>query len=307
MKKIISSILHSYLFVALAAIVLGVFLPGLFTKLSGYTPVFLGIIFFLSSLKINISNLKTEAKDWKIIFLVCFFILFVTPFIIYFITLQIYPPLAIAFLLLSVMPAGMTSPLLSEFIGGRQSLALVLTIFTSLLAPLTAPFMIQTLAGHSVTVDFWAMVKLLSLVIYLPFFLAQIIKHTNHSLVEKTSSYFKTFSMVLLGFLIASVVAKQSGFILEGIQKRGDLFSYLAALALLFIVLHVLGYFLVFWKGKEYRITVAICVVYMNFTLAIELANKFFPETNVLLPVVFSVLPWALFFTPFKLLVNRRR
>lgn len=306
-RQIISSILHSYLFVALVAILLGVFLPNIFKQLSPYTTIFLGIIFFLSSLKIDISNIKREVQDWKVISWVSIFVLFITPVIIYFLTLKLYAPLALAFLLLSVMPAGMTSPLLSEFIGGRQSLALVLTMLTSLLAPFTVPLMIKILAGHSVTVDFWAMVKLLSLVIYLPFILAQIVKFTNKKIVEKTSSYFKTSSMILLGFLIASVVAKQSHFIIEGINRGGDLIYHLIGLLVLFFILHILGYFLVFWRGREDKITITICVTYMNFTLAIELANKFFPEANVLLPVVFSVLPWALLLTPFGALVNNKK
>jgi len=304
---IISSVLHSYLFVATVAIILGLFLPNIFQKLSGYTTIFLGIIFFLSSLKIDISSLKAEIRDWKVIFLVCAFILFVTPAIIYFLTLQIFPSLATAFLLLAVMPAGMTSPLLSEFVGGRQSLALVLTILTSLLAPLTVPFMVNLLAGETVSVDFFAMFKLLSLVIYIPFILAQAFTFVGHEVVERASPYFKTPSMILLGFLVASVVAKQSDYIIEKINMGGDLFVYLGGLVVLFVSLHVMGYFLVFWKSVEDRITITICVTYMNFTLAIEIANKFFPEPNVLLPVVLSVLPWALLLTPFQMILRRTR
>ncbi len=302
---IISSILHSYLFVATSAILLGLFLPQIFERLAGYTTIFLGIIFFLSSLKIDISNLKIEIRDWKVIFLVCVFILLITPAIVYFLTLQLYAPLALAFLLLAVMPSGMTSPLLSEFVGGRQSLALVLTILTSLLAPLTVPFMVSLLAGQTVEVDFWAMFKLLSLVIYIPFLLAQVVTFFGRQVVEKMSSYFKTPSMVLLGFLIAAIVAKQSDFIMGKINTGGDLFVHLSALFVLFIVLHILGYFLVFWKGAQDRITISVCVTYVNFTLAIEIANKFFPEANVLLPVVLSVLPWALLLTPFQMITKR--
>jgi len=304
--QILYSILHSYLFVATVAIILGFFLPNIFQKFSGYTTIFLGIIFFLSSLKIDISNLKAEIRDWKAVFLVCAFILFITPAVVYFLTLQLYPSLAIAFLLLSAMPAGMTSPLLSEFVGGRQSLALVLTIFTSLLAPFTVPFMVNVLAGESVTVDFFEMFKLLSLVIYIPFLLAQLVKFVSREAIEKASPYFKTTSVILLGFLVASVVAKQSNFIFEKINIGGDLFQYLIGLIILFIVLHIMGYFLVFWKSVEDRITITICVTYMNFTLAIEIANKFFPEPNVLLPVVLSVLPWALFLTPFQMILRRK-
>jgi len=306
-RQVIYSIFHSYLFIALLAICLGIFLPEIFREFSKYSTVFLGIIFFLSSLKIDISSLKMEIKDWKIVLLVCFFVLFATPVLVYFVTLKLYAPVTIAFLLLASMPAGMTSPLLSEFIRGRQSLALVLTMVTSLLAPFTVPFMIKLLAGHSVTVDFWAMVKLLSLVIYLPFALAQVVKFFNRQIIDRTSVYFKSVSMILLGFLIAGVIAKQSDFIIDGIRRGGDLVYYLLALVILFITLHVLGYFLAFWRNVEDRITITICVTYMNFTLAIELANKFFPEANVLLPVVFSVLPWALLLTPFGMLVNKRK
>ena len=84
-RQVIYSIFHSYLFIALLAICLGIFLPEIFREFSKYSTVFLGIIFFLSSLKIDISSLKMEIKDWKIVLLVCFFVLFATPVLVYFV------------------------------------------------------------------------------------------------------------------------------------------------------------------------------------------------------------------------------
>ena len=48
------------------------------------------------------------------------------------------------------------------------------------------------------------------------------------------------------------------------------------------------------------RVTITICLTYLNFTLAIYLAGKFFNDPKIVVPVVLSVLPWSLLIIPFK-------
>jgi len=60
-----------------------------------------------------------------------------------------------------------------------------------------------------------------------------------------------------------------------------------------FAAIHVIGFFAFWWKFYEDKNTASIAITYMNFTLAIYLAGKFFPMPEVVLPLVISVLPWA--------------
>ncbi|MFC1623576.1 bile acid:sodium symporter family protein [Patescibacteria group bacterium] len=298
--NIIRSITESHYLVIGLAFFVGIVYAESVVFLSGYSTLILATIFFLSSLKINLKEVKEYLTDKWMIILSNVFMLFLLPVFVYFTVDYFWPSLSIAFLLLAAMPAGMTAPLLSEISGGRQSLALVITITTSLLAPITVPLVVKFLAGASVDVSMIDMFILLATVIYIPFILAQFVKNFWQNKIDKISGIFKPMSVILLGLLIMVIVAKQSDVIVEGFNIGGEFTVYLLLLFVFFLLLHFLGYFIMFWKSRRDKITITVCLTYMNFTLAIELANKFFDEPNIIIPVVFSVIPWAIMFIPFR-------
>jgi len=299
LQKAYSYITESYLAMVLLALFIGVVFSRNVVFLADYSTVVLGAIFFLSALKISFNDIARSLSDKKLLTAVNVFMLIIFPVIVYYVTASLYPSLAIAFLLLAAMPAGMTSPLLAEISGGRQSLALVLTVSTSLLAPITVPFVMKMLAGATISVDFFDMFFSLAQVIFIPFILANILKLFWRRGIDKISSHFKSVSVFLLGILIMSIVAKQADVIMDGL-RGGEALLYLALLFILFIIFHILGYYTIFWRERADRITTTVCLTYMNFTLAIYLADKFFQEPEIVIPVVLSVIPWAILLTPFK-------
>ena len=208
-----------------------------------------------------------------------------------------------AFLLLAAMPVGMATPLLAEISGGRQSLALVLAVVTSLLAPFTIPLVVKFILGAAIEVSFWDMFVLLAVVVYVPFILAQIFKHFWQNAINNISGIFTPVATIFLGLIIMGAVAKQAEVIIEGLNNGGEFLFYLGALFIFFILLHLIGYYFVFWRETRDRITITVCLTYMNFILAIELVNEFFTEPNVVVPVVFAVIPWAVLLIPFKYIV----
>ncbi len=301
-NKVYSLFVESYLSVVILALFLGILFSQEVLFLAEYSTIVLGAIFFLSALKINIREVADSLTDKKMLIVVNVFMLILFPVLIYYGTLALVPSLAIAFLLLAAMPVGMTAPLLSEIVGGKQSLALVLTVSTSLLAPITVPFVMNMLAGATVSIDFFDMFFSLAKVIFIPFILANILKLFWRKKINKVTVHFKSISVLLLGVLIMSIVAKQADVIIEGLYGGSALVD-LGLLFILFIVFHIFGYFTIFWREKSDRITTTVCLTYMNFTLAIYLADKFFQEPAIVIPVVLSVIPWAILLTPFKYLI----
>jgi len=298
--NLIKNITESHYIVIGLAFFVGIFYSQNVLWASSYTTSILAGIFFLSALKIDLKKVLRQLEDRWALFIITFFILLILPAVVYYIANLFFPSFAVALLLLSAMPAGMVTPLLTEISGGRQSLALVLAVITSLLAPITVPFIVEFLAGTSVEVNVFGMFKLLAIVIYIPFFLAQIFKRFWQEKIDKISVSFKSISTLLLGFLIMIIVAKQSKILIENfnIFVVGLLFVF-------FAILHIVGYFLIPWRDKRDRITISICITYMNFTLAIELANKFFSDPNIILPIVLSIIPWSFIFIPFKKILDR--
>jgi BASS family bile acid:Na+ symporter len=202
------------------------------------------------------------------------------------------------------MPTGMTSPLLSEVTGGRQGLALVLTASTSLLAPFTIPFVLHWLLGSTIAVNFGSMIWSLAKVMILPIVLAMVIRPLLIKPIKASLYAFKPVSLILLGILITGIVAKQGDAIMDALHNGIFLWS-LVLLCVLFIVFHLIGYFITPWKDQADRITMSICLTYMNFTLAIFIVGQYFEDPNIVIPVILSTIPWSLMVIPFSWAVKR--
>lgn len=302
--KYITRFSESYISVLFVSLFIGIGFHEYAIYIAPYNTIFLGAIFFFSALKIDIHEVISYLSDFKMVIISNVFMLILLPAFVYVVMQFVYSPLAVAFLILAAMPSGMTSPFLSEIVGGTESLALVLTISTSFFAPFTVPLMIQLFAGTEVSVGFITMFLSLAKVIFIPFILANIVKYFWSNGVQKINTKTKPISMICLGLLIIGIVSKQAKVILSSIQG-GDSLIYLVALFLLFVVFHLLGYFTVFWKDKKERITITVCLTYLNFTLAVYLVDQFFHAPNILIPVILSVLPWSILIIPFKYFARR--
>ena len=296
---------ESYVFVALAAITFGLFSPWA-AYVVPHTTKLLIAIFFLSALKIDFKEAASHFQDNKrVLLVVTAWMLVVRPAVVYWLVRPFSPDLALGLMILSAMPTGMTSPLLTEIVGGKHSLALVLTVISSLLAPFSVPLMIKLLAGAAVTVSFWSMFLSLAKVIFIPFAVAQVLRLAWPKGVAKVAPKFKPFSIIMLGLLIAGVVASKATDILGGLT--GPFGASIIALFAVFIVYHVAGYWLAFWRDKRERVTVTVCATYLNFTLAIYLAGQFFTDQRIIMPAILSVLPWSLLMPVFQYVVKKRR
>ncbi len=280
-------------------------MPHTFSPLGAYGVWFIAAIFFFSSLKVDGAKVLKQLTDIRMLFVSTAMMLFIFPALVYWVLSALGSPLALPFLILAALPAGMTSPLLVELAGGRPSLAMVITTVTSLLAPFTIPIVIKLLAGTVVKVSVGAMMLSLAKVIFIPFFLAQLVRHTvSEQKIGAAAFLFKPISVLLLGMLIAGVVARQSAPVIAGIYD-GTTFVLVCELTLFFITLHILGYFSLFWRDSRDKVTASICLTYMNFTLGILLADQYFNIPSVVIPVVLAVVPWALLFVPFRYTVAR--
>lgn len=301
--KLFNRLVGSYLFVVVLALVVGLLFPQHVSVLTQYTTVFLQIIFFLSSLKLDPKVVLKEGRDVRLIFLANTFKLLVLPAVVYLVAIRFFPTMAVPLLLLAAMPSGMTTPLLVEVVGGKQGLALVLAITSSLIAPLTIPLVIGYFAGTAVTVNAFEMFLKLVYVIVIPFVIAQVVRRFFHRRLSATYFTYKPISIVILGMLIAGAVAKQASVILTRVDV-----SMLILLFVLFLFVALLlfvGYVMAYWRDCSDRLTVAISTAFMNFSLAIFLANAFFPDPNVLLASVLVIFPWTMMLLPFKHLVRR--
>lgn len=291
-------LLGSYITIVIVALLAGMLWPEQMKPLNPWSTFFLQIIFFLSSLKLDTHALLRGMKEWKAVLLVNLNMLIVFPIVSFLVARVIVPDYAFALVLLSAMPAGMTSALFTELVGGATEFALVLAATTSLLSTITIPFVIQALLGSSVILPVGKIFLTLVYVFIIPFACAQLVRHFLHDRIKATFITFKPISLVLLGLLIAGIVAMQAESILV---NSSQFFPALFILCIFFAILHVAGYWTAPWLDHKKRLATTVCLTYMNFTLAIYLAGTFFPDPSILIPVILSVFTWSLSLIPFQM------
>lgn len=292
------SLLRFYFIVLLIALPLGWFFPHYFSFLANHSTLILGAIIFLGALKIEKEDIVQVFRSKKTIFIFNLLMLVGLPLVVFVLAKIFVPEYIIPLLLLAAMPTGMATPLLAQIVGGRESLSMAMTVTTSLLAPFTIPAVLFVLIGVHVEVDFWEMFLSIAEIIFIPFLLAWITRRFFHQAVMKVKVGFGRLSTILLGLLIAGIVAQQSGALVESLLSFSFIIS-LGVVTLLMASFYVLGYFVYIHQNGKDRITLTVSFANMNFTLAIFLAHKYFENSGAVVPITLAVIPWFFFIVIF--------
>lgn len=302
-KKLVKHISDHSILIITVSLIFGIVFARQSLFLAPYTKLFLGSIFFLSALKIDMKEVKKYLHQSNKILLFNLKKLIILPILVYSLTFLVSQELALAFLILAAMPAGMTTPVLSEILGGKQSLSLVLTISSSLLAVFTIPLIVNILASTSLSVGLYDMFYTLATIILIPFALAEIVKYFFDKKLKDDYFIFTPISIILLALINIGIAAKQSGMIISGFKEI--LVTDFILLFALFVIFHLLGYFLSAWRSTKERITSTISLTYINYVLAIFLASDFFESPRIITMVVLSIIPWVVLLSPFEHILER--
>lgn len=222
--------------------------------------------------------------------------------ILFFLTVNIFSnELAIGILLLTAMPAGVSTPALTDIAKGNVSLSMSLAIVSQLIAPFTVPilFLLINISGHSI--DKLLILKDMAIIVFVPMIISQVIKKYFPLTIKKTQHLFTSLNVLMLFAFVYLTISSQRDYFLE---NPVSLLWKIAVLYLVFIILHVIGYFICFKQNKENRIAVAIGAAYMNNGMAIVLAASYF-KPEVLVLMVLSELPWNTLLAPFKRIIRQ--
>lgn len=257
--------------------------------------MFLIFMLFLSFLDVDLSHIKSELKRPGQLFMQISWNFLLVPILVFFgfhwLGLDDF---AIAGMLLAAMPAGMTGPVLTKIAGGRVATSAVLTVVTHILVPLSVPVLFWLIGGLDVQIDVQTLFQRMLLIIGVPVVLAAIFRNYFKKTIERTKSYYKLLSILVLAALAYFVIMPYSEIILD------DAFFILPALLGTYVLCLIFALtsfgFSRKRKSKE-RAALIISRVYMNPALAIVLAFQFFGPEVTLITILYEV-PW---FTTFGL------
>jgi predicted Na+-dependent transporter len=152
------------------------------------------------------------------------------------------------------------------------------------------------LDGNNLNIDLAALFADLAFIVFLPMILSQVIKRLFDDAITKQQQLFTSFNVFLLFLIVYAIMGAQRDLIVNDV---GRIFSQMAFLYMIFIMLHIAGYTMGFRQSRENKIALAIGTAYMNNGMAIVLAASHF-DPSVMIMMVISEIPWNTLPAPFR-------
>lgn len=287
----------------LAALLLGIVFPSAFLPIAPYTTPMLMVIFFTSSLRLEMNELIGYAKDWKMLAISNAIMLVLLPMTMWIPLAWFAPEWALAFLIVGAMPTGLTIALVADLFGGKASLAMLVSASTSLLAPLTVPLVLSLLVGQMVAIPVLDLFGSLVLTIVVPFALAAAFKKEFRPFIQKHDLIWRETSLILFALLVAAITAGSIHG--EPIALGWNELGIVIVMTAFMGGIAWLAYAVTAWRSPAERITIALCMVYMNNTLALYIGDRFFREQHVVPKLLIILTAVNALLPPIKYAANR--
>lgn len=282
--------------VAFAGVAGGVFTPSLGLIFTPATLYLMMLILYLSFLRIDFASLARlgaagagQVALWTLLKLV------VLPLVLWALSAWLAPRWALAVLLLAGVSAGVTAPFFAQVLAVDAGRALQVTVFTSLIVPVSLPGLVSLLQGAQLSIPFSHMFRMLALVIFVPLALAYLSKRFLPRLPAALDRVQYPLTLVIFFLINLGVFAPYAEFL----RSQGHdvlvavIISFLVGGASLLIVMLVVG----LSRDRALSLAGGVGMIFINNVLIVVFAARFFgPECPLLaaaymLPLFMSLLP----------------
>ncbi len=292
------------LLVVLLSMLAGIVFPG-FGSLFDSLPIYcLMILLFLSFLSIEVKTIWQTLKDsMPVIACLTFLKLAVLPVAVYFVFRAVAPAYADAALLLSGISTGVVAPFIATLVRGNSALVMVLVVVTSLLIPFSLPALIKALLGRSVEIPLAAMVRMLALVIFLPFVASEAVRILAPSFLRRIMKARYPLSLTLFAVVNLGVFSRYAAFF------HREPLTILTATFIAFLLAAVYcaaGILCMYREPLENRIAGAVTLGNMNNVLIIVFAARFFGPLEPTVAALY-IIPFFALIVPLRAYGNRFR
>lgn len=257
--------------------------PDAFKGMTNYTALFLAAAMFGMGTNIEVEDFKNLLKAPKLIFLgaLCQYTIMPLLALLLSVIFKLPKDISLGVILVGTCPGGTASNVLSHIAEGDLAYSVLLTVASTLLAPIMTPLLVYMMAGSLVEVSFVAMFMSIVKVIVLPVGLGIIAKALLRERIKKVDFVFPLISSMAIALIIAAIVGLNA----EKIMTSGLLVFGVV------IIHNILGLGLGKLMGLDYdkQSTLSIEVGTQNSGLAVVLANTNFAMNPL------AALPGAIF------------
>jgi BASS family bile acid:Na+ symporter len=159
------------------------------------------------------------------------------------------PEIAAGVILIGSCPSGLASNVMSYLARANLALSVTLTALSTLMAPLLTPFLMQTLAGEYITINFWSMVMDILKIIILPIGVGLVFNYFLHGKSKILDDIMPVLSMGGITLIIVVITA----------AGRNELLVVGPLLILAVLIHNTSGYALGYWIARLLRMSETDC------------------------------------------------
>ncbi|PLT28680.1 bile acid:sodium symporter family protein [Peribacillus deserti] len=273
------------------SIVAGVSLQDIGGQLLFIVPWLFAFMTFVSSLSMNVKDLKNFSKDPAAILLSIAFLHIIMPVLAYIVSNSIFDNhlLTIGYVISAAIPTGVTSVIWVSICGGNLPLCLSIILFDTLLSPLIMPALLHIVVGETIGIETSSLISDLVWMIVLPsvagILLNQLTKGKIQVTLGRNLGPFSKLSLFAVILINSSAIAP---FLKEITWELCSVIFVVLVLALSGYALALIGGRLI-WKDKGIVTTFVFIGGMRNIALGVIVATTYFPA-KVAMPVVFGML-----------------
>jgi BASS family bile acid:Na+ symporter len=203
----------------------------------------------------------------------------------------IWPDYSLSALLLSGISTGVVAPFISNLLGANSPLVIVIVVASSLLVPFTLPAVVDLLFGKSMEISLLSMMRLLSMVVFIPVILAEMVKRLSKGLTGALVKNQYYLALMMFAITNMGIFSKYSEFFYQRPMIVG---AALLASVILGALYLVAGLLLSWGRPVEDQLAAVICLGIMNNVLVIVFSSQFFTPLEPTVAAMYMIPFFAL-------------
>ncbi|TKB27533.1 hypothetical protein FCL47_05190 [Desulfopila sp. IMCC35006] len=280
----------------------GIFFPESSAVVSEVIKYLMMTMLFLAFIKISPAHVgRALISCWGGLIWGTLLRLVVAPAIAYWVTLALYPPLALPILLLAGASTGVSAPFFTSLCRGNISYCLVMAVVTSLLLPISLPVMVDVLSDTTLRYDLAAMALFLGMIIFVPLVAAFLFRMVMPGLLVPMNRMSYPISLVVISGINFGALGRYLPYLKSNPEQI--LYCAICSVALA-MVLALLGWGAARTRNWAYRVAASGSQVWVNNILIIALAvHMNLPLAATL--AAFYMIPYYGFVVFFSVVGNR--
>ena len=252
----------------------GILKPGIGEPFQPYLTALIMVFLFLSFMNIRLDEVfRTIQGSWRSMAYLALLKMVALPVVVYLLFSVVFPSYAVAALLLSGISTGVVAPFISNLVKANSPMVLVMVVITSLLAPFTLPTLVKILAGRSIDLSLPAMMRTLSMIVFVPIIAVEVLQRLAPKLIETVKERQFPVTVGFLALVNLAVFSKYARFF----RQQPDAILVAALVAVALAALFMLFGLLISWKSPvPNQLATAICMCNINNVLVLVFSSEFF-------------------------------